>query len=153
LLPDLQKLPLSYFHGGEAGTFRGAQKSFAEKFSVGSVNQRVRGENFLETRERLSRSCEQAAALRPDALPLQIALQLVNRAMREPFRFGFDERDKSTAFAERQFFGGVIRLPETVAKRFDELHVFPHKNARRAFVQAHRNHGGPPGMRSKADRG
>src|SRR6516162_11302155 len=33
LLRDLQKLPLSYFHGGEPGTFRGTGKGFAEKFS------------------------------------------------------------------------------------------------------------------------
>jgi hypothetical protein len=77
----------------------------------------------------------------------------VNRALGKPSRFGFHERDKLTGFAEWQFFGGVIRLPEAVTKRFDELHAFPHENARRAFLQADRNHRGPSGMRSKADSG
>src|SRR6184192_2519083 len=37
LLGDLQKSPLSYFDGGEPGTFRRRGKGFAEEFSVGSV--------------------------------------------------------------------------------------------------------------------
>src|SRR5437016_11161875 len=73
--------------------------------------------------------------------------------MGEPGRFNFHERNKFAGFAERQFFRGVVRLPEAVSKRFDEFDAFPRKNGRRALLYRDRDHRGPTRMRPKADRG
>lgn len=60
--------------------------------------------------------------------------------------------DKFPRLRKGHFLCRVIRLPEGVAKRFDEVRSLPVQNNRRALFKPHGNHRSPPRMHAKSHR-
>jgi len=101
------------------------------------------------SRQRPSRRKQKTAALQRNALFLQLALQPVNCAMRQPPRLLAHPLDELARLPRRHSFRRVIRLPELVRKRVHQVYPLPRQNNRRPLFDGHRNDRGPPRMHTK----
>src|SRR5689334_16571397 len=112
----------------------------------------MRRKNLLQIRQRPSGGQQQTGSRKLDFRSFQIALHAMNHAMRKLSRFGLDLRDKSPRLRERHFLRGVIRLPERVGKRFDEMGALAFQNDWRPLLQPHHNRRRPTRMHPKPHR-
>ncbi len=106
------------------------QYSFAEKFAIGRVNQRVRSKNFFQHRKWSARSKEQAASREFHSLFLRSRFKLLDGAVSQPPRLGLHSRDEFASLSVQHFFRRVIRLPEFVSESFDEMNSLPREHDR-----------------------
>jgi hypothetical protein len=128
LLRAIEELSFLDGQNRESTAGAGVEESFAKEFPVGSVDQSVRGKNFLQARERPRGSEEKAATRELVALFTQTVLKAVDCAISEASCLGLHARDKGGSLCMGHFFGCVVGLAEFVSKNFNEMDALALKN-------------------------
>ena len=128
------------------------QYSFAEKFTIGRVNQRVRCKNFFKRGKRSARSKQQAASREFHALFLRSGFKLTDCAVSQPLCLGLHSRNELACLPEHHLFCRVVGLAELIRKRFYEVDALPRQDYRCASIDAHGDNRRPPRMHTKPHR-
>jgi len=129
------------------------KQDFAEEFTLGGVNQGMRGEDLLEVRERSPCPLEMSATGQSILGMGEFRLHLPERATGKLARLVSHLGDEGPALFERRFGGGVVRLPKSVIERLREMHAFTQQHYRLAAFQRHGDQSGPTGVWAKSDGG
>jgi len=128
------------------------EKRCPEKFSVRSMNQRVRSKYLLQRGKRSARSKQQPASCELRSLLLRPRCKLPDCPASQPPRLGLHSRKKLACLPEKHLFRRVIRLPEFIRESIDEVNPLLRQHDRRALFNAHRHNRGPPRMHAKPKR-
>src|SRR5258708_12370813 len=122
------------------------ENCFPEKFAVRRVNQRVGSESLLQRRKRSAGSKEHPTSRKFHSLLLRRGCKPPDRPVSQPPRLGLHSRDEITCLPPQHLFRRVIRLPEFIRERFDEVNPLPRQNDRCALFDEHRDNRPPPRM-------
>jgi len=111
------------------------EKSFAKKFAVRRVNQRVGSKNLVQRGKRCAGSEQQSASREFQPLFLRSRFKLPDGAVSQPPRLGLHPRDEFAGLYAEHFFRRVIGLAEFIRESFDEVNAPPRDHNRRTFFE------------------
>src|SRR5260370_17694075 len=120
------------------------ENCFPEKFAVRRVNQRVGSESLLQRRKRSAGSKEHPTSRKFHSLLLRRGCKPPDRPVSQPPRLGLHSRDEITCLPPQHLFRRVIRLPEFIRERFDQLNPLPPQTHRCPLFDKPRPHPLPP---------
>src|SRR5260370_40378164 len=128
------------------------ENCFPEKFAVRRVNQRVGSERLPQRSKRSAGSKESPTSRKFHSLLLRRGCKPPDRRVSQPPRLGLHSRDEITCLPPQHLFRRVIRLPEFIRERFDEVTPLPRQNDRCALFDEHRDNRRPPRMHAQPNR-
>src|SRR5260370_13891382 len=109
----------------EAAARARMENSFAKKFAVRGMNQRVGSHDLLQPRKRSARSKQQPASREFHSLLCRPGCKLPSAPVTHPPRLSLHPRDKLACLPQQHLFWRVIRLPEFIRERFHLVHCLP----------------------------
>jgi hypothetical protein len=137
----------------DAAALACVEERFAEEFSVGGVNQRVRRQDLRKGRKRSSRGEQKRAVPKFVVLLAKAGLRGTNGPIGKTFRFDAYKRNEAAAFGWRDSFRAVIRLTELEREVLDEMRTLAQKNPRGVFFKRNRDQSGPARVGAKTNGG
>src|SRR5579859_1994648 len=125
---------------------------FTEMFSVRGMDQRVRQQYTLQTRQRLP-GCQQKRASRQlVSVALQLFLHRANGATRKPLRHRERSHDERASLLQRHSPRRMIRLPEFVNECLYQMNAFAAHNSGYIVFKRNRHERTPSRMHPETNR-
>src|ERR1700704_2407378 len=106
------------------------KQRFPEKFSVRSMNQRVRSQNLLQQGKRSARSKQQSASRECHSLFLPPGFKSPDGEVSQSPCLGLHPRDEFAGLSVQHFFRRVIRLAEFIRESFDQVNSLSREHNR-----------------------